>query len=115
MRDFAKPYVVRVTFVDNTYWDDGQRWTSRWHDFDGIAQAMDFKRAILKGADRGMYQATSYVTNKTDWFGVDEDSIRLFRVEKRPAGPREHGTKTQALVELEDADIVTLLGQVSTD
>lgn len=43
-------YVVRIAFVDDSYWDDGSRWTSQTFHFKGKAEAVAFARkAVTEG------------------------------------------------------------------
>lgn len=43
-------YVVRVSFVDDTYWDDGSRWTSQVFEFSKRKYAVAFaQEALSKG------------------------------------------------------------------
>lgn len=43
-------YRVRIAFVDDSYWDDGSRWTSETFRFDKRQAAIDFaKKAISDG------------------------------------------------------------------
>lgn len=43
-------YTVRVAFVDDSYWDDGSRWTSRKFEFKSQKEAIGFAlEATTKG------------------------------------------------------------------
>lgn len=43
-------YRVRIAFVDDSYWDDGSRWTSETWKFEKRQKAIDFaKDAMTKG------------------------------------------------------------------
>lgn len=43
-------YRVRIAFVDDSYWDDGSRWTSETFRFNKRQEAIDFaKNSIAKG------------------------------------------------------------------
>lgn len=43
-------YKVRIAYVDDSYWDDGSRWTSETYKFDKRQEAIDFaKNSIAKG------------------------------------------------------------------
>lgn len=43
-------YTVRVAFVDDSYWDDGSRWTRRTFDFKSQKDAVSFaNEALSKG------------------------------------------------------------------
>lgn len=89
-------FAVRVTFVDNTYLDDGLRWTSRWQTFESIGECIEFKNAIV---GCGKYEATSRVTRETATFAVEEDDVSIFRVVA-------NGMKLL----LNDKDVVSMLG-----
>ncbi len=94
-------FAVRVTFVDNTYWDDGSRWTTRWHKFDSLGEAVNF-RLLLVG--RGHYETTSRVTGETSSFSVCEDDVAIFRVDG-------DGMRSQITVNGGN-DVVSYLGAV---
>lgn len=43
-------YRVCVSYVDDSYWDDGSRWTSKTFKFDKRQESIDFaKECISKG------------------------------------------------------------------
>jgi len=43
-------YSVRIAFVDDSYWDDGSRWTRRTFDFKTQKEALAFaNEALAKG------------------------------------------------------------------
>lgn len=43
-------YKVRISFVDDSYWDDGSRWTSETYRFEKRQKAIDFANdCIAKG------------------------------------------------------------------
>jgi hypothetical protein len=72
----SNKYRVTYYFVDNTYWDDGNRTTSRKKEFDTYDEAIAFcKQAVAQGVSE-----QSKVTRKTDKFRVDKDSIHLEEV-----------------------------------
>lgn len=87
-----------VFVVDDTYWDDGNRTTSRDHDFATLAEAVAFKRAALK---KRWYEATSWHTGERfrKWVD-DDDDVRLYRFDGK-------------WHEVKDCDLVTLLGEVA--
>ena len=93
---------VAVNFVDDTYWDDGQRWTNRYHEVATLGEAVAMRRDLVKA---GRYQATSHVTEETAWFSLyDETHVNIHR-------RGEDGKWTR----LEKQDIVSLLGSVASD
>lgn len=44
----SSTYAVRVAYVDDSYWDDGSRWTSQTFKFDKKADAITFAREAVK-------------------------------------------------------------------
>lgn len=69
-------YRVCVFIIDNTYWDDGNRTTSRDHDFSDLAEAYEFLTSARK---RGWYETTSWVTREKLRRHLDPDAFRLYR------------------------------------
>lgn len=67
-------YTIRWGFVDNTYWDDGNRYTNRQKTFHKFNEALEFYNE--KVSCRSTIE-TSRVTNKTDTFHIDW--IQFFR------------------------------------
>jgi hypothetical protein len=92
---------VAVNFVDDTYWDDGQRWTNRYHEVATLGEAVAMRRELVAA---GRYQATSQVTGKTDWFSLHDETYVAVHM-------RVDGKWTR----LEKQDIITLLGTVAGD
>lgn len=46
----SSKYTVRVSYVDDSYWDDGSRWTSHTFKFTKLVDAVTFARdAVAKG------------------------------------------------------------------
>ena len=67
---------VCVFIVDDTYWDDGNRTTSRDHDFIELAEAFEFLNAARK---QGWYETTSGVTGDKLRRHLDPDAFHLYR------------------------------------
>ena len=65
-------YKVCINFVDDTYWDDGSRWTHQTFNFDNLSQAVDFaKKAITKGCTlNGKHDTIS--------IKIDKDDIKIY-------------------------------------
>lgn len=40
-------YKVRISFVDDSYWDDGSRWTSESYVFEKRQKAIDFAKDCI--------------------------------------------------------------------
>lgn len=61
-------YRVRIAFVDDSYWDDGSRWTSETFKFTKRQEAIDFaKNTIAKGITvDGQNGKVSFRPNKDD-------------------------------------------------
>jgi pterin-4a-carbinolamine dehydratase len=66
-------YKVTYYFVDDTYWDDGNRTTSRNKEFKTYDQAVDFAKEIVAKGTR----ETSRQTGKTQDFRVDKSSVLI--------------------------------------
>lgn len=66
-------YVVRYGFVDDTYWDDGNRFTNRTKTFPTWDEAFKFYKTIHKG----WVSEVSRVTDKTQMFYVEW--IKIYR------------------------------------
>ena len=69
-------YRVNVHFVDDSYWDDGNRSTHRSHDYPNLVEAVRASRDFLA---EGYYTATSGVTGKKVTKSIDEDDVLLWR------------------------------------
>lgn len=69
-------YRVKVFFVDDTYWDDGNRTTSRSHDFATLSEAVGFK---LKIVEAGSYPTTSSVTGEPLDRAIDADDVNIYK------------------------------------
>lgn len=71
----------RITyhFVDDTYWDDGNRTTSRTKEVASYSDAVDFVRSIVK---KGTIE-TSRETGKSKRFHIDKKSVRVSQVTTR--------------------------------
>ncbi len=67
---------VCVWIVDNTYWDDGNRTTSRAHDFAELSEAFEF---LEKARKQGWYETTSRETGEALRRHLDPDAFRLYR------------------------------------
>lgn len=95
-----RPFRASVHFVDNTYWDDGNRYTCRYHGFATLAEAIEFRQKTLKVK---WYEATSWVTGETDKFCLhDESYVHLDR--------RDVSGKWKRI---KKPDAISLLGQVA--
>jgi len=101
-KDVVKRFRASVHFVDNTYWDDGNRYTRRYHEFATLAGAVEFRRKTLKAK---WYEATSYETGETDKFFLhDESHVHLDRLDGDGKWQR-----------IKSPDVITLLGGVADD
>jgi hypothetical protein len=89
---------VKVFVVDDTYWDDGNRTTSRYHDFADLNQALAYKADTVKA---GMFKLHSAVTGVLFSRHVDEDDVHVYKW--------TDGKWNQ----LNTTDIVTMLGQIA--
>lgn len=69
-------YRVNVHFVDDSYWDDGNRSTHRSHDYATLAEAVKSRNTFI---DTGRYTAKSWVTGGQVTKGVGEDDVILWR------------------------------------
>ena len=67
---------VGVYIVDDTYWDDGNRTTSRAHDFAKLDEAFEFLTTSRK---EGCYETVSGVTGKTLRRHLDPDAFCLYQ------------------------------------
>ena len=94
--DPKKPFRVRVTIVDDTYWDDGSRWTNRNHDFASLSDALDFNKKLKA---QGYYETVSDITGDQLRKGVRDDTTRMW-----------HWTPGRQWSEIKDSDAVSLLG-----
>lgn len=77
---WAKPrlgvrFRVIVYIVDDTYWDDGNRTTSRVHDFAELGEAYEF---ISTSRKSGWYETVSGVTREKLRRRLDPDSFCLY-------------------------------------
>ena len=72
-------YKVRVAFVDDSYWDDGSRWTSETFRFDKRQEAIDFaKKCISEGIIiDGQYDAVSVKPDKRDVTIIKDTSSEI--------------------------------------
>ena len=60
-------YSIVVGFVDNTYWDDGSRYTSRRIN---CVSETDMKNQLAKFFETGKIQATSSQTGESGVFNI---------------------------------------------
>jgi len=90
---------VVVFIIDDTYWDDGNRTTSRDHDFATLAEAVDF---LLSARKNGWYETVSRETHKPLRRHLAPDSFCLFRYDGD-------------WLSVEDTDILTLLSLVTEE
>lgn len=67
-------YEVKIRFVDDSYWDDGSRWTSRTFRFDNLKEAVEFAREVYK-AGRVVNGLHGTVTTRPS-----EDDIEVTRI-----------------------------------
>lgn len=67
-------YVIRWGFVDNSYWDDGNRYTNRQKTFLNFDSALEFYK---EKTSRKLTKETSHVTGKTEYFRISW--IQFFR------------------------------------
>lgn len=95
----GKTFRAGVFVVDDTYWDDGNRTTRRDHDFATLSEAVAFKRDALM---KRWYETTSWQTKERFRKWLDDDDVRLYRYDGKWR-------------EVEDCDLVTLLGEVAGD
>ena len=107
---FGKPkdgikFRVCAFIVDDTYWDDGNRTTSRNHDFATLGEAVAFQQEASK---TGWYETVSWVTREKLRRHLDADDFRLYRwVPAKTTGP--------GWLMVEDGDLITLLGGLTED
>ena len=96
---------VCAFIVDDTYWDDGNRTTSRDHDFTTLGEAVAFRQVAIKA---GWYETVSLVTQEKLRRHLDADAFRLYRwiADKKPRPGWEM---------VESSDLITLLGGLSKD
>ena len=93
-------YRVCAFIVDDTYWDDGNRTTSRDHDFKTLPEAVAFQQKARK---KGWYETTSWVTREPlrRYLGHDDFHIYRWVGDKKPRPTWEM---------IKDDDIISLLG-----
>ena len=65
-------YMVRITFVDDTYWDDGSRYTNRNEYFSTLTEAVGRRDQIVASH---RYTTMSWVTNQKFTKYVDHDDV----------------------------------------
>jgi hypothetical protein len=66
---------VCVFIVDDTYWDDGNRTTSRDHDFAELSEAYKF---LTEARKRGWYETTSWETRQKLRRHLNHDDFILY-------------------------------------
>lgn len=91
------PFVVRVNFVDDTYWDDGSRYTNRDHGFDTLSEAVTFRHKVLK---KRWFEATSGVTGERFRQFIDDAGAIIWR------------RVDDDWVKIENDDAISLLGEI---
>jgi len=69
-------YVVRYSYVDNSYWDDGNRTTWGETSFTSIDDAISFCREIVR---TNCVTTTSHTTDETKSFPAWSDSITVYK------------------------------------
>jgi hypothetical protein len=89
---------VKVFVVDDTYWDDGNRTTSRSSDFRTLKEALDYQTGVLKARQ---FKLTSGVTGVLFSRSVDADDVHVYKW----FDSKWH--------QLNSTDVVTMLGQIS--
>ena len=94
---------VKVFVVDDTYWDDGNRTTSRLRDFKLLAEALAYKASVVK---KGRFTTTSGHTGKEFTKHVDDDDVCVYRW-LTGAKPRPKWAQ------LFNDDAVSLLGELA--
>lgn len=66
-------YKVTYWFVDSTYWDDGNRTTSRKKEFKSYDEAVAFsKKIVAEGTEE-----TSAHSRKTEKFRIERDNVLI--------------------------------------
>lgn len=90
---------VCVYIVDDTYWDDGNRTTSRDHDFADLVAAHEFLIAARK---KGCYETTSLETGKPLRRHLGPDAFHLLIYDAAKATWRK----------IDDDEILTLISMV---
>lgn len=67
-------YIIKVLFVDDSYWDDGSRWSTREFSFDTYKKSSEFYKKLKES---GGFQGKGHGGHK--FFQYDE--ISIFRTE----------------------------------
>ena len=96
----TKRFRACVHYVDDTYWDDGSRWTSDRYEFVTLGEAVAFRQRTLATS----YKTTSRQTGKPLFmYRLDDDAVTI---DQRTDGKWHR---------LQDGDIISLLGEVARD